>query len=95
MGTNVRVATVVLVAFGLQGCVLFGRVFLTEGRVTAQLHNPTTHETATCGEGMHKGLGWSGAVEERDACISDHEAKGFVLDSAEPPIQKDRHGRVL
>jgi hypothetical protein len=81
LSTNVRLATVFLVVSGLQGCVL-----IAEGPVMAQLHNLKTHETAHCGEGMHKGLGWTRAVRQRDECISNFEAKGFVLDFADPSV---------
>jgi hypothetical protein len=53
----------------------------------ATLHNPKTGEKTFCGSGMVKGPDWiNGVRKERDKCISALEAKGFVLDCANPPI---------
>jgi hypothetical protein len=55
--------------------------------MVATLHNPNTGEKTFCGSGMVKGPDWiNGARTERDKCISALEAKGFVLDCADPPV---------
>jgi hypothetical protein len=86
---------VVLTAISLGGCDYLLGYFIGEGPMVAELHNPITREKAVCGEGMVKGPDWiNGVRKERDKCISTLEAKGFVLDCADPPITSSaRYGR--
>lgn len=83
MRINAGLLVLGLPLLGLGGCLGY---FIGEGPMVATLHNPKTGEKTFCGSGMVKGPDWiNGVRRERDKCISALEAKGFVLDCADPP----------
>ena len=66
-------------SLGLLGCI-------GETPVSAELHNPKTHEEVSCGVPMAGALWVGKELKARDKCISTFVAKGFVLDDAIPAV---------
>jgi hypothetical protein len=78
----------ILSAVCLSSCILLG-----EAPTYAELYNPTTYDRVSCDFGMHRYPG-NKELKERDKCVSDYEAKGYVLEDSYPPITNpasDRH----
>lgn len=64
-----------LMGITLSGCqFLFG-----ESRTLVELYNPKTHESAECGEPMHRGAPTKSELDKREACITAYKARGFEM----------------
>ena len=64
----------------LSGCTWIECAVLCERFVGKGMHNPQTGERFICGGGVQKGEVTKAELDQGSTCITEHKAKGFMLD---------------